>query len=157
MPYLGSTSSAITKTCHPDLQKVIRKAILKYNFSVTEGYRGEEEQNAHFRAGRSKLKYPESKHNRQPSEAAHLVPYPAMWPDTFKAMARTVPAINSFPDREAYVREHVKRYARFYMLAQVVMDTAKELNVEIRGGFDWDKDGDIMDQTFDDLSHFELV
>ena len=65
------------------------RAILKYDFSILQGYRGEEEQNAAYEAGNSKLKYPDSKHNSLPSRAVDCAPYPIDWDDTerFKEMA----------------------------------------------------------------------
>lgn len=46
------------------------------DFAVICGHRGETEQNAAFYAGKSKLKYPYSKHNSLPARAYDRVPYP---------------------------------------------------------------------------------
>ena len=46
------------------------------DFAIICGHRGETEQNAAFYAGKSKLKYPYSKHNSLPARAYDRVPYP---------------------------------------------------------------------------------
>ena len=46
------------------------------DFAIICGHRGEAEQNAAFAAGRSKVKYPYSKHNANPARAYDRVPYP---------------------------------------------------------------------------------
>lgn len=46
------------------------------DFAIICGHRGEAEQNAAFAAGRSKVKYPHSKHNANPARAYDRVPYP---------------------------------------------------------------------------------
>lgn len=67
------------KTCHPDLQAVCFELIKQYDFSVLEGHRGKEAQDAAYRAGNSKVKYPNSAHNKKPSLAADLAPWPIDW------------------------------------------------------------------------------
>ena len=46
------------------------------DFAIICGHRNETEQNAAFAAGRSKVKYPYSKHNANPARAYDRVPYP---------------------------------------------------------------------------------
>lgn len=67
--------------CHPDLQKIAHELIKKMDVTVLCGFRGEQEQNAAFINGKSKLQWPRSKHNRTPSEAMDLAPYPIDWND----------------------------------------------------------------------------
>jgi len=67
--------------CHPLLQMVMLSAIKKTDFSVICGFRGEKEQNEAYASGNSKLKWPQSKHNKTPSEAVDIVPYPVDWND----------------------------------------------------------------------------
>ena len=65
--------------CHQDLQTLMEAAIsdpeCPSDFTVLCGYRGEEEQNAAHAAGRSGLRYPQSKHNKKPAEACDVAPY----------------------------------------------------------------------------------
>lgn len=116
------------QTCHPDLQAVIRKAITQINFTVLEGSRDEAAQNSAFAAGKSKLKYPHGKHNAFPSKAVDIAPYPVDW-----------------NNRE-----------RFAFLAGIMLATAKSMQIRLRWGGDWDRNGEMSDNKFDDLVHFEL-
>jgi len=78
--------------CHPLLQTVMLGVIKRFDISVLCGHRGEAEQNAEHAGGNSKLKWPASKHNKTPSEAVDVVPYPINWQDTarFEAMGQVV-------------------------------------------------------------------
>lgn len=46
---------------------------------------------------------------------------------------------------------------RFYYFAGLVIATAKQLDINIRWGGNWDMDEDLDDQSFMDLVHFELI
>lgn len=50
-----------------------------------------------------------------------------------------------------------KNSKRFYYMAGMVGAIAKDMNIKIRWGGDWDSDYDFDDQKFMDLAHFELV
>ena len=95
MPSFSQRSMERLLTCHEDLQGVLSEAIKITDFSVICGNRGEEEQNLAYESGNSKLKYPDSKHNKFPSEAVDIVPHPLNWDDTesFAYMAGVVIAI----------------------------------------------------------------
>ena len=67
------------QTCHANLQAVMRKALTLSNFIIIDGNRDEAAQNAAFAAGKSKLKYPQSKHNHLPSLAIDIAPFPLDW------------------------------------------------------------------------------
>ena len=127
----GPTSKLRMEGCHPDIQKILNEAIQIIDFSVLEGHRDEKRQNRFFRSGASKLKWPHSKHNKLPSMAVDVAPYPIIW------------------------EGHVAR-ARFYYLQGIIKGIAETLEISIRFGGDWDGDGDITDQSFNDLPHFEL-
>lgn len=114
MPQLSAISLSRLGTCHPDLQELVREAIKDYDFTVICGHRTEQDQNAAYAAGRSKVEWPNSRHNSLPSEAVDLAPYPIDWSDK----------------------------ARFRELADVVKKTAASLGVEITWGGDWGWDLD---------------
>lgn len=76
MPVFGSRSLANLATLHPDLQRVMRRAILTYDFTVVEGARGREAQEKAYKAGHSKAKFGQSPHNYKPSLAVDCIPYP---------------------------------------------------------------------------------
>lgn len=129
MPKFGKRSKAILALAHPDLQRIANAAIKVTDFSVICSYRGRESQNDMYDSGLSKLKYPESKHNKQPSDAIDLAPYPIDWHDL----------------------------DRFYFLAGVIHAVASNLGIEIRWGGDWNRNGNFRDSNFIDLPHYELV
>jgi peptidoglycan L-alanyl-D-glutamate endopeptidase CwlK len=43
------------------------------------------------------------------------------------------------------------------VVAGVMFACASELNIEIRWGLDWNKNGDIRDNKFNDMYHFEII
>lgn len=139
MAEFGTTSTRNLRTCHPDLQKVARKGITLYDFSVLYGHRGQQLQNQLFAQGASELSWPESKHNRTPSEAMDLAPWPIDWGED--------------PDDP----KRVIAIGRFYYLAGIIHAVSEQLGITLRWGGDWDSDGDFFDQTFNDLVHYELV
>jgi len=82
MPSFGERSMRHYNTLHPDLQLVLSEAIKYVDFSIICGHRDKQEQNLAFQQGRSKLRFPQSKHNSYPSDAVDIVPYPNLdWND----------------------------------------------------------------------------
>lgn len=79
MPKFSRTSKERLETCHPDLQAVCNELIKQYDFSVLEGHRGEQAQNAAYRKGTSQVRWPNSAHNKTPSLAVDIAPYPIDW------------------------------------------------------------------------------
>lgn len=132
MPKFGQTSIKNLSTCHEDLIELFNEVILHWDCSVIEGYRDEAGQNRAFREGNSKVKYPNGKHNRIPSNAVDVVPYilgkGVVWE------SRECLAFGGF-----------------------VMGVASQLGLRIRWGGDWDGDRDVNDQSFNDLVHFEVI
>lgn len=130
----SAKSQSRLNTCHKDLKRIFGVVLMNFDHSIIEGHRGEEKQNQAYKEGKSKLKFPDSKHNVYPSMAVDAAPYPIEW-----------------KDRE-----------RFTYFAGYVMGVARMLyNMEmtdhlVRWGGDWDKDTQVKDNTFDDLVHFEL-
>jgi peptidoglycan L-alanyl-D-glutamate endopeptidase CwlK len=122
-------------TCHPDLQMIMQHAIRVMDFSILCGHRGKGEQWRLYQDGKTKLNYPNSKHNKTPSLAVDIAPYPIDWSDR----------------------------KRFYYLAGVVEGIADQLlrdgviTHKIRWGGDWNRNHNFNDQTFFDLPHIELV
>ena len=135
----GRRSESFLTTCELDLQTLGWEAIRTspVDFSCTEGHRDSEEQALKYQAGLSKVKV--SLHEGVPSRAVHFDPYPIMYP------------LEDEPRMD-----YVKKYARYYMLAMHILLVAQRLGLRVRWGGDWDGDFDILDQTFDDLAHWEL-
>lgn len=134
MPKFGKRSRTNLAQCDSQLQDLFNVVIKYYDCSVICGRRGKEEQNAAYAEGRSQKKYPDSKHNKNPSLAADVVPW-------FKV----APHIR-WKDKKA-----------FYHFAGFVRGIAAMMKIKIRCGSDWDRDFDLDDQTFFDLPHFELI
>lgn len=128
MPSFGKTSKERLSTCHPQIQRVMHLVVRDLDCSIVTGYRNQKDQNSMFERGLSKLQYPNGKHNKMPSEAVDVAPYPIDWNDT----------------------------KRFYFFAGFVIAKAKGLGINLRWGGDWDGDNDFNDQNFNDLIHFEL-
>ncbi len=45
---------------------------------------------------------------------------------------------------------------RFHYMGGMIRGIAKQLNVSVRWGGDWDGDGEVKDNGFDDLVHVEI-
>ena len=66
---------------HAKLIALTTLVAIKINHSIDSGRRGETEQNDIFKRGASKLVFPNSAHNKDPSRAIDVVPYPLDWKD----------------------------------------------------------------------------
>lgn len=91
----GKRSLTNIAQCHPDLQRIANELIKRMDVMVICGHRGQRDQDEAYRTGKSKLKWPNSKHNKIPSQAMDVVPYPLDWNDLgrFKEMCGHVEAI----------------------------------------------------------------
>lgn len=81
MSEFSSVSTLRLETCHPDLQRLFNEVVKHYDCSILCGHRGEADQNAAFDSGNSPLQYPDSLHNKMPSLAVDVAPYPIDWDD----------------------------------------------------------------------------
>ena len=135
----GNTSLRRLRTCDMQLQSVLHRAmgLQLMDFTILVGHRGQTEQNEAFMRGASKLRWPASMHNTMPSLAVDIAPWPIRWGDA------------GSPTR-------IKDIGRFYKLAGIVLATAREQSIVLRWGGDWTMNGNVYDQDFDDLVHFEL-
>ncbi len=76
MPKFSQASFSKLSTCEMDLQVLFFEVIKHRDCTILKGYRNESEQEDAFSSGHSKLHYPHSKHNHQPSLAVDCCPYP---------------------------------------------------------------------------------
>lgn len=131
-------SEAKLLTVEKSLQAVAMKA-LSYGVMdamVTEGARDEAHQNKMFKTGKSKVKWPNSKHN-------------VTAPEGLARAIDVAPYVNGAPSWDT---NHCLVWAGLMLAA------AAELKIKIRWGGNWDMDGEpVTDQKFQDLVHFELV
>ncbi len=125
----------ILNTCHIDLQTLFYTIIKSFDCKPTCGFRNEKNQNLAYLTGKSKLKWPDGKHNQQPSWAIDIYPFPIDFKDT----------------------------NRIIFFAGFVMGTASNLlkqnkiSHSIRWGGNWNQDNNLKDNLFNDLGHFELI
>lgn len=76
---LSKRSTINLSQTHTDLQILFHEVIKERDIAVICGHRGEKEQNEAYEKNFSKLKFPLSKHNKLPSLAVDVVPYPIDW------------------------------------------------------------------------------
>ena len=97
MASFGVKSSRRLNTCHVDIQRVMLPVVKVYDCSVIWGYRGKARQNRAFSNGHSKVQWPDSRHNTNPSLAIDVIPYPVDWTniDRFKELAWVIKGVAS--------------------------------------------------------------
>ena len=129
----GSNSILQRLTSDPRLNAIGDVVLQIKDHSVVKGHRGEDEQNEAFNAvpQRSKLPWPKGNHNAYPSKAQDVKAYP-------------------FPEKEQEQREE-----QLYLLG-LYRGVAEMMGVPLRTGADWDRDGEILDNGFDDFFHAEI-
>ena len=109
MPKFSKSSRRrLNKACS-DLQRLFNEVIKEMDCKVICSFRGEGAQNDAFKNGKSRVRFPYSKHNVKPSNAVDVVPYPLDWTDI-----------------ESFIK-----------LGEFVKAKAKELNINIEWGGDW--------------------
>ena len=127
----GPKSRRVRAQLHPQVQEVVDFILHNVcDISLITGHRDEATQNSLYPQF-TKVRWPNGKHNSYPSLAVDLQPYP-------------------YPPTEQELREQLS-----YIAGRVVQ-WGLENNIDIRWGGDWDSDGDIVDNKFDDLFHFEV-
>lgn len=139
---LGATSRARLVGVHPDLVRVVERAIQisPQDFSVLEGVRTPKRQRELYAQGRTKPGNVvtwtlTSNHFVTPDGYGHavdLVPHPVDW-------------------------EGPVRFPKFDAIAKAMFAAAAELGVPIRWGADWDRDGKPRERRETDSPHFELA
>lgn len=136
---LGSRSLANLAGVHPDMVKVVNRAIqiTQQDFMVLEGVRTQVRQNQLYAQGRTApgtivTWTKTSNHFRNVKSgyghAVDLVPFPVNWSDLKK----------------------------FDAVARAMFAAADELGIPIRWGADWDRDGKWRERGESDSPHFEL-
>ena len=134
MPKFSRRSQAKLDSCDERLQRVFNEVIKHRDCTILEGTRSEETQNEYYRTGKSKVQFPNSKHNASPSQAVDVVPY--------------------FPSKPHIRWTDIESFSYF---AGFVIGIAAGMGIKLRHGADWDMDGDTTDQSFMDWPHFELI
>lgn len=128
MPTFSKLSEQRLGMADSRIQALLQEAIKHIDFTILCTYRNEDEQEDAYRTGRSKVRWPNSKHNRRPSVAVDLAPFPVDWTDT----------------------------ARFARLAGYIERIAHEQGIKLRWGGDFDRDGRTKGEAFVDMPHLEI-
>ena len=128
MPRFSQKSKSRLYTCDKRLVKLFKEVVKEFDCTIIEGHRGQKKQDEAYNRGNSKLKFPNGRHNKSPSFAVDVAPYPVDW-----------------KDRD-----------RFHYFAGYVLGIANSLDLNIRWGGDWNQDTHTRDNKFDDLVHFEI-
>ena len=142
MPSFSRKSMSKLRSCDYRLQELFLNVVKEYDCTIIQGHRTKEEQDEYYNNKRSKVQWPNSKHNHSPSLAADVAPWvngSIPWPQ--------IPKDSKF----------IHDTAQFYHFAGFVLSRANSLGIDVRWGGDWDSDHNFSDQKFDDLVHFEIV
>jgi len=131
MPILSRASKDKISTCCGEIITLTHLAIDLIDFTVICGYRNNIIQDQLYSEGKSRAKAGQSKHNKWPSDAIDVAPYPVDWKDI----------------------------DRFIALGGVLRGIAKCYNFRLRWGGDWDGDWNFKNEVgkLRDYGHFEIV
>ena len=128
MPRFSVRSNSRLHTCDKRLVKLFKEVVKYFDCTILEGHRGKDKQNEAYSKGNSKLKFPDGNHNKSPSFAVDVIPYPIDWKD----------------------RDRMHYFGGF------VLGLARSMGLNIRWGGECDQDTKTNDNRFDDLVHFEI-
>ena len=109
--------------CKEDLIRLFNEVSKTQDIIVSCGYRNQKDQDAAFAGGASKLKYPNSAHNTNPSKAADVY-------------AADYPFVADVGESEKGLSKRQKENALAFR--KLVEDTAKQLNIQLYPVISWD-------------------
>ena len=123
-------SKQVRATLDPRLQVMVDELLAYMDVSLVWGHRTEAQQNALW-PEHTRVRWPNSKHNPMPSLAVDIQPYP-------------------YPQTENDLR------AGLGYMAGLCWLIAERNNFSLKWGGDWNRNGDVTDNGFDDLFHLEI-
>ena len=158
MNHWGANSTAERATSDARLNEIGDVVLQIKDHSVAKGHRGQAEQHQAFIDGNSQLDWPDGNHNALPSKAQDVRTHPS--PPTIE--------FDKNPDKmsDGELRAEVKKLRRMvkdqplreeqlYLLG-LYKGVAVMMDIPLRTGADWDRDGEILDNGFDDFFHAEI-
>jgi len=134
MPKFGKKSLERLDTCHKDIQTLMFWVIKTWDCTILEGHRGRQAQDKAVADGRSKTPWPKSLHNRFPSWAVDVAPYPIDWEN----------------------RERFAMFVGFVLATALELKEQGKIKASFRSGMDWNKNGDPKDDGWD-APHIEIT
>lgn len=146
MPRFSTQSKMKLETCHEEIQRLLNESIKYFDFTVVFGHRSREEQFDLFKRGRvnkngiwviddksrvvtycdgiTKL----SEHNKIPSNAVDIIPYPTGWKDE----------------------------GAQHFLAGKIKGISVMMQIPIICGCDWDDDENVKEHRLRDWPHIQI-
>jgi len=153
---LGARSRAQLEGVHPDLVRVIERAITltTQDFMVVQGRRTREQMWENWGKGRTAA---QCAAKGVPTSYAKPALAKVTWLNNPLGSEHAVKAdgfghavdLGSFP--------YGSVPAKYRAIWQAMMEAARIEGVKIRAGIDWDSDGRLMENGETDLGHYELV
>jgi hypothetical protein len=132
MPAFSQLSAQRLATCDERLQRVFNEVIKERDCTIICGHRGKDEQDEAFATNKSTKRWPDSKHNKEPSLAVDAAPY--------------FPGVKiDWTDKAAFAR-----------FAGYVERVAFEQGIKLRWGGDWNDNKRTNDEKLVDMPHFEV-
>ncbi len=136
---LSTLSKQRLALAHPLLQKIMNAAAEHVDFIILDSMRGEAEQELAFKRKFTKVHFGSSAHNWKPALALDIAPEPLDWGNS-KDKAHNAKALQRFVDLQL----------------RHILPAAMILGIKIRQGVDWNRNGNLTDDSWDDLPHVEL-
>lgn len=147
-------SKKFLKECDERFEGPLNDVLQMIDCSIIEGHRDQKKQDSLFPKF-TKVAWPQSKHNKWPSQAIHVVPY---LPLPIGALTGNKKQINVIAAQYGITYEQAEDVMRdsFSFLAGAVIAASRTHGLKVRWGGDWDRDGELFDNKFDDLAHYEI-
>lgn len=137
MNHFSDISKLRLQSSHKDLQTLFAHVIIDMDTTIVCSHRDKPEQDKAFAEGKSKLKYPNSKHNKNPSWAVDAAPF--------------------VKGKIDWKREQMLYFAGYVKACADLLYRIGTISHRIRLGADFDMDNDIDNDNFRDEPHFELI
>lgn len=162
MNVFGKISEERMKELHPDLVKVLRRALQlsKIDFTIIEGVRSDEQCFINFGKGRTPM---ECMRGGCPTRYAQPKLPKVTWltkalsSNHRKKLDGFGHAVDLYPYPVSLVLGRKKGWEPLFdQIAKAMLAAAKELNIKIRWGADWDMDNMPRERGETDNPHFEL-
>lgn len=159
MPSFGLRSTERLHDLCPQLRECAYDVIQILDHSIIETARSKALQDRYVAIGASKVEWPKSKHNvtsKRPKALA-LDVWPYVKP--YGALSGNPIQIDKIARDTGRSKGEVKEfvYKAFARLAGAYELAGWQRGYTVRWGGDWDGDGNLIDQSFHDLPHIELV